>query len=74
MNTFFNSLPSFTVVCISLLGGDYVNLLGETLLLPSFFPAWMLLSRLDPKGLPIVMLLPVDFVPEGNFGCFRGDT
>ncbi|CAA7401560.1 unnamed protein product [Spirodela intermedia] len=64
VNTFFNSLPSFTVVCISLLGGDYVNLLGETLLLPSFFPAWMLLSRLDPKGLPIVMLLPVDFVPE----------
>ncbi|MQM00180.1 hypothetical protein Taro_032908, partial [Colocasia esculenta] len=64
VNNFFQSLPSFTVICISLLGGDYVNLLGETLLLPSFFPAWMLLSRLHPKEQPIVMLLPVDFARE----------
>ncbi|XP_078444643.1 separase isoform X2 [Wolffia australiana] len=60
----FNNLPSFPVLCISLLGGDFVNLLGETLLLPSFYPAWLLLSRLDRNKQPIVMLLPVDFFRE----------
>ncbi|XP_020266857.1 separase [Asparagus officinalis] len=61
---FFESLPSVPIVCISLLEGDYANLIGETLLLPSFVPAWMLLSRLNGVGQPISMLLPVDCIPE----------
>jgi len=62
---FFESLPCVPIVCISLVEDDYANLIGETLLLPSFFPAWMLLSRLNAVGQPIAMLLPVDCIPEG---------
>ncbi|XP_072953682.1 separase isoform X1 [Typha angustifolia] len=61
---FFQSLPNVPIICISMLGGDYVNLLGETLLLPSFFPAWVLVSRMDSTSQPIAMLLPVDLILE----------
>ncbi|KAF8411822.1 hypothetical protein HHK36_004381 [Tetracentron sinense] len=61
---FFLGLPSTTIICISLLGGDYASLLKKMLLFPSSFPAWMLLSRLNSKNQPIVMLLPVDTVLE----------
>ncbi|KAJ1281207.1 hypothetical protein BS78_04G290200 [Paspalum vaginatum] len=64
---FFQKLPDVPVVCISMLGGDYVNVLGEFLLLPSFFPAWMLLSRYDSTSIPTTMLLPVDAISDmGN--------
>ncbi|XP_047080035.1 separase-like [Lolium rigidum] len=57
---FFHELPDVPIVCISMLGGDIVNVLGETLLLPSLFPAWMLISRFDSTNKPTTMLLPVD--------------
>lgn len=57
---FFHELPDLPIVCISMLGGDIVNVLGETLLLPSPFPAWMLISRFDSTNKPTTMLLPVD--------------
>ncbi|XP_047043753.1 separase-like [Lolium rigidum] len=57
---FFHELPDVPTVCISMLGGDIVNLLGETLFLPSPFPAWMLISRFDSTNKPTTMLLPVD--------------
>ncbi|XP_062221862.1 separase [Phragmites australis] len=68
---FFHKLPDVPIVCISMLGDDYVNVLGETLLLPSFFPAWILLSRFDSTNKPTTMLLPVDAIleelqPEGS--------
>ncbi|KAG8072566.1 hypothetical protein GUJ93_ZPchr0006g41913 [Zizania palustris] len=62
---FFHKLPDVPIVCISMLGGDIVNVLGEILLLPSFFPAWMLLSRFDSTNKPITMLMPVDTILEG---------
>ncbi|XP_058089660.1 separase [Magnolia sinica] len=64
VRNFCEGLPSVTVVCITLLGGDYGSLLGQILLLQTSFPAWMLLSRLDVKQRPVVMLLPVDLVHE----------
>ncbi|XP_014756517.1 separase isoform X2 [Brachypodium distachyon] len=61
---FFHELPDVPIVCISVLGGDFVNVLGETLLLPSLFPAWMLLSRFESTNKPTTMLLPVDPILE----------
>uniref|UniRef100_A0A0E0GDD4 separase n=1 Tax=Oryza nivara TaxID=4536 RepID=A0A0E0GDD4_ORYNI len=48
----------------NMLEGDFVNVLGEILLLPSYFPAWMMLSRFDSTNKPITMLLPVDAISE----------
>ncbi|KAK1697147.1 hypothetical protein QYE76_013844 [Lolium multiflorum] len=53
---FFHELPDVPTVCISMLGGDIVNLLGETRFLPSPFP----ISRFDSTNKPTTMLLPVD--------------
>ncbi|EEC74078.1 hypothetical protein OsI_09098 [Oryza sativa Indica Group] len=61
---FFHKLPDVPIVCISMLEGDFVNVLGEILLLPSYFPAWMMLSRFDSTNKPITMLLPVDAISE----------
>ncbi|TVU28695.1 hypothetical protein EJB05_20225, partial [Eragrostis curvula] len=61
---FFTKLPDIPIICISVFGDDYVNVLGESLLLPSSFPAWMLLSRFDSTCKPTTMLLPVDAIPE----------
>ncbi|XP_020573851.1 separase-like [Phalaenopsis equestris] len=61
---FFLGLPRISIICISLLDGDYVNLLGEMLILPSFFPAWLLITRFDGNKQPIIMLLPVDSISE----------
>ncbi|KAM0841060.1 hypothetical protein ACQ4PT_059254 [Festuca glaucescens] len=61
---FFHELPDVPTVCISMLGGDIVNLLGETLFLPSPFPAWMLISRFDSTNKPTTMLLPVDLISK----------
>ncbi|KAG6496646.1 hypothetical protein ZIOFF_044516 [Zingiber officinale] len=61
---FFKSLPNIPIICISMLGGDYTNLIGEMLLLPSFFPAWILVSRLVANNQPVVMLLPVNLIEE----------
>lgn len=65
MKGFFQSLPRVPIICISMLGGDYVNLLGESSVLPSHFPAWMLLSRFVAFSEPVVMLLPIDIL-EGT--------
>ncbi|CAL4967209.1 unnamed protein product [Urochloa decumbens] len=56
---FFQNLPDVPVVCISMIGGDFVDILEGFLLLPSSFPAWMLLSRFDSADEPTTMLLPV---------------
>ncbi|KAK4846024.1 hypothetical protein QYF36_012189 [Acer negundo] len=61
---FFVGLPCTTIICISLLGDSYSTLLKELLLHPSCVHAWMLLSRLNPKSQPIVILLPVKMVLE----------
>ncbi|KAI9176721.1 hypothetical protein LWI28_006369 [Acer negundo] len=61
---FFVGLPCTTIICISLLGDSYSTLLKELLHHPSCVHAWMLLSRLNPKSQPIVILLPVKMVLE----------
>ncbi|XP_050209368.1 separase isoform X2 [Mercurialis annua] len=61
---FFSSLPCTTVICISLIGESYASLLQELLVYPSCVCAWMLLSRLNFKSEPIVMLLPVNSFSE----------
>jgi separase len=62
---FFDKLPDVPIVCISVFGDDYVNVLRESLLIPSSFPAWMLLSRFDSTSKPTTMLMPVGAIPEG---------
>ena len=62
---FFHEVPDVPIVCISMLGGDIVNVLGETPFLPSPFPAWMLISRFDSTNKPTTMLLPVDPISKG---------
>ncbi|XWS55202.1 hypothetical protein CRYUN_Cryun10bG0154400 [Craigia yunnanensis] len=61
---FFVSLPCTAIICISLLGHAYTSLLQELLLYPSSIHAWMLLSRLNSKNQPVVLLLPLDSVLE----------
>ncbi|KAK2664690.1 hypothetical protein Ddye_003264 [Dipteronia dyeriana] len=61
---FFVGLPYTTIICISLLGDSYSTLLKELLLHPSCVHAWLLLSRLNPRSQPIVILLPVKTVLE----------
>ncbi|KAF8730257.1 hypothetical protein HU200_017239 [Digitaria exilis] len=64
INEFFEKLPDVPVVCISMIGGDYVDVVEGFLLLPSSFPAWMLLSRFDSTEEPTTMLLPVAAISE----------
>ncbi|XP_022748574.1 separase isoform X3 [Durio zibethinus] len=61
---FLVGLPCTTIICISLLGRAYTGLLQELLLYPSSIQAWMLLSRLNSKNQPVVLLLPLDSVLE----------
>ncbi|KAG8650212.1 hypothetical protein MANES_07G013200v8 [Manihot esculenta] len=61
---FFSNLPCTTVICISLIEGPYATLLQDLLMYPSCACAWMLLSRLNFKSQPIVMLLPVGSISE----------
>ncbi|KAK7839536.1 separase [Quercus suber] len=61
---FFVGLPCMTVICISLLGGAYASLVKDLLCYPTCVHAWMLVSRLNSKRQPVVVLLPVDPVIE----------
>ncbi|KAJ4717002.1 putative Separase [Melia azedarach] len=63
---FFVGLPCTTIICVTLLGGAYANLLQELLPFPSCVHAWMLFSRLNSKIQPIVVLLPVNKILEEN--------
>nr|TKW23443.1 hypothetical protein SEVIR_4G292500v2 [Setaria viridis] len=76
VSDFFHKLPDVPTVCISMLGDDYVDVFGENLLeddcvdvlgenvAPSFFPAWMLISRFHSTNKPTAMLLPVGTILE----------
>jgi separase len=74
---FFKNLPDVPIICISMIGGDLAALLEETLILPSFCPAWVMLSKIDSTNQPITMLLPADEIREGNqafpISCFIVD-
>ncbi|XP_020532873.1 separase isoform X2 [Jatropha curcas] len=61
---FFLNLPCTTVICISLIEGPCATLLQELLKYPSCVHTWMLLSRLNFKNQPIVMLLPLNAILE----------
>lgn len=63
---FFEGLPCSTVICISVLGGALAGLLRELLHYPSSVIAWVLLSRLNLKSQPVIILMPVDSVLEGT--------
>lgn len=63
MTEFFQKLPDVPVLCISMLGGDYVNALLKFHSHPPFFRAWILLSRFDSTtSEPTTLLLPVDAI------------
>ncbi|XP_030477632.1 separase isoform X2 [Cannabis sativa] len=64
VENFFQGLPCTTAICISMLGSSYANFLQEILHHSSCVSAWMLVSRLDSKNQPIVVLLPVDSIIE----------
>ncbi|KAJ4768331.1 hypothetical protein LUZ62_078706 [Rhynchospora pubera] len=61
---FFKNLSNVPIICISMIGGDYACLLEESLILPSFCPAWVMLSKMDSTNQPITMLLPADEIKE----------
>ncbi|XWS62549.1 hypothetical protein CRYUN_Cryun06bG0020800 [Craigia yunnanensis] len=61
---FCAGLPCTAIICISLIGSAYTSLLQELLLYPSSVHAWILLSRLNSKNQPVVLLLPLDSVLE----------
>ncbi|GFY89325.1 separase [Actinidia rufa] len=61
---FFQCLPCTTIVCISLLGGDFASLLTELLDYRSCAHAWILLSRFNSNSQPVVILVPVESVLE----------
>ncbi|XP_057494488.1 LOW QUALITY PROTEIN: separase-like [Actinidia eriantha] len=61
---FFQCLPCTTIVCISLLGGDFASLLTELLNYRSCAHAWILLSRFNSNSQPVVILVPVESVLE----------
>ncbi|RXH92366.1 hypothetical protein DVH24_033262, partial [Malus domestica] len=63
---FFSGLPCTTIICVNLLGSPYATFLQELLSFPSCVHAWILVSRLNSKSQPIVMLLTVDSVLEGD--------
>ncbi|KAF6164599.1 hypothetical protein GIB67_032827 [Kingdonia uniflora] len=63
---FFEHLQSTTVVCISLLSGDYDSMLRGVLSLHSPSSSWMILSRLKLNRQPVGMLLPTDSIFEDN--------
>lgn len=62
---FFAGLPLTTIIGISLLEPEYTSLLQELLPYPACVQAWMLVSRLNFKTEPVVMLLPLDSVLQG---------
>ncbi|RDX78338.1 Separase, partial [Mucuna pruriens] len=63
---FLAGLPSTTIIGISLLGRDYTSLLQELLSYPTCVQAWMLVSRLNFKNEPVVMLLPLDSILQAS--------
>ena len=67
VQNFFAGFPCTTATCVSLLGGPYAGLLQEMLQCNSSTHSWMLVSRLDSKSQPIVLLLPMDSILEGNY-------
>ncbi|KAK8943250.1 hypothetical protein KSP39_PZI008971 [Platanthera zijinensis] len=62
LKEFYNKLPGVSVICISLLGGDYTKLLGEVLLLPFRFSTWLLITQFDASSQPINIFLPADLI------------
>jgi len=63
---FFQELPHVTIICISMLGDDFAGLLRELLPYNSSTHAWIMLSRFNPDSMPVVVLLPVDYIFAGN--------
>ncbi|XP_038885485.1 separase isoform X3 [Benincasa hispida] len=66
VRTFFDDLPSVTVVCISLIEGDLACLLQQILHFSSSVHAWFLMSHLNSKRQPLVLLLPVETILKGS--------
>lgn len=62
VKNFFARLPLTTIIGISLLDREYTSLLQELLLYPACVRAWMLVSRLNFKTEPVVILLPLDSI------------
>ncbi|KAK4739682.1 hypothetical protein R3W88_003379 [Solanum pinnatisectum] len=59
VSKYFESLPSCTIVCLSLLGRSVSSLLTELLHSPYPIQSWVLLSRMSSTSQPITVLLPV---------------
>lgn len=72
---FFQHLPSTSILCISLIGGDCANFLSEMSLLPcAHVPAWIFLSRLTKNQQPVSFLLPVDVICQGDSHTLHDST
>ncbi|KAL4588484.1 hypothetical protein LXL04_001375 [Taraxacum kok-saghyz] len=67
---FFKDLPCTTIICISMLGDDYANLLKDLLLYNNDHStpthAWILLTRLNSDSIPVVILVPVNSILSGS--------
>ncbi|KAL8160482.1 hypothetical protein V2J09_002019 [Rumex salicifolius] len=60
---FFDSLPTTTIVCLSILGGSYASVLKALVPLSSSC-SWMLLSRFNANSEPVVVLLPLNIIDK----------
>ncbi|CAI9103911.1 OLC1v1002504C4 [Oldenlandia corymbosa var. corymbosa] len=59
VSRFFEGLPSSTIICVSVIGGAEAILLRELLCCASA-RAWILVSRLNSKDQPVILLRPMD--------------
>ncbi|XP_047307638.1 separase [Impatiens glandulifera] len=73
VSNFFQGLPCTPIICISLLGDAYGSLLTELLASPSPVLAWTMLTRLNSKCQPVVLLLPANKILEDNDANFTAE-
>ncbi|KAI3715733.1 hypothetical protein L6452_22720 [Arctium lappa] len=59
---FFQGLPHVMIVCISMLGDDFASVLSELLPYNPSTHAWIMLSRFNSASVPVVVVLPVDYI------------
>ncbi|KAM5568439.1 hypothetical protein ABKV19_016148 [Rosa sericea] len=66
VKSFFERLPSTPVICLSVIGGSYGNLLQQLVSTDSSLQAWILITRLRSNRKPINLLLPIPEMIEGG--------
>lgn len=64
---FFNGLPRVTILSISCFRDGYGGLPREILPYSATTHAWLMISRFNLKGVPMVVILPISSVFQGIY-------